>query len=86
MKKNILILVLVFIAVAVAAGIYFWNQMNRPMYEPGYIKYEQNLRNPLSPPAQTSPATYWTVEPDIQLYHFSKGEGENVLVIHGGPG
>jgi len=38
------------------------------------------------PPAQSGDPDFWLVEPDIQLYHFSQGEGRNVLVIHGGPG
>jgi proline iminopeptidase len=38
------------------------------------------------PPAQSSDEHFWLVEEDIQLYHFSAGEGRNVLVVHGGPG
>ena len=41
----------------------------------------------LDPPDQTGVREgYWRVEQGIELYHFSRGEGEPVLVIHGGPG
>ncbi len=28
---------------------------------------------------------YWKMDDETELYHFSRGEGRNVLVIHGGP-
>ena len=36
--------------------------------------------------AQAQDASYWTVEKDIRLFHFSEGKGKNVLMVHGGPG
>ncbi|MGA2613341.1 MAG: alpha/beta hydrolase [Spirochaetia bacterium] len=30
--------------------------------------------------------SFWEVEPGIRLYHFSRGTGAPVLVLHGGPG
>jgi proline iminopeptidase len=38
------------------------------------------------PPAQSGDQSYWQVENDIKLYHFSEGTGKNVLILHGGPG
>jgi proline iminopeptidase len=38
------------------------------------------------PPAQLGDQSYWQVENDIKLYHFAEGSGENVLIVHGGPG
>jgi proline iminopeptidase len=38
------------------------------------------------PPAQSGDQSYWQVENDIKLYHFSEGTGKNVLMVHGGPG
>jgi proline iminopeptidase len=29
---------------------------------------------------------YWRMDENTELYHFSQGEGRNVLMIHGGPG
>jgi proline iminopeptidase len=50
------------------------------------VRAAQNLRAPLTPPAQGGDDEYWQVEADIQLYQFAAGEGRNVLIIHGGPG
>ncbi|MGC9973522.1 MAG: alpha/beta hydrolase [Bryobacteraceae bacterium] len=36
--------------------------------------------------AQAQDESYWTVEKDIRLFHFSEGKGKNVLMVHGGPG
>jgi len=38
------------------------------------------------PPVQSGDRAWWEVENDIRLYHFSEGQGENVLIVHGGPG
>lgn len=44
----------------------------------------------LDPPPQSadpwSAEGYWEVEKGVLLRHFSRGEGEPVLVLHGGPG
>ncbi len=47
---------------------------------------EKNLRGPLAPPPQTVAEPYWQVEDDIRLFYHSRGAGEPVLVVHGGPG
>jgi hypothetical protein len=48
------------------------------------VRAGTNLRGPLDPlPAQEG-EHFWTVEPDIRLHHFSIGQGQPVLVIHGG--
>jgi len=59
---------------------------SKPLYEPGMVRAERNLRGPLTPPTQGGEADFWVVEPDIKLYHFAAGKGRNVLIIHGGPG
>jgi proline iminopeptidase len=60
--------------------------MNQPLYKPGMVRAGENLRAPLAPPGQPEDEHRWNAEPDIELYHFSAGEGRNVLVVHGGPG
>lgn len=62
------------------AGVIGWRVITGPMYTPGDAR-----RLPLNPPPQTL-AAFWTVEPGINLHHFSSGEGRDVLVVHGGPG
>ncbi|UCC51398.1 MAG: alpha/beta hydrolase [Anaerolineaceae bacterium] len=87
MSKMILIVVgVILLVLIIGAGIYLWNSMNKPLYEPGLVRAEKNLRAPLVPPAQMEDSDFWQVEPDIQLHHFNAGEGRNVLIIHGGPG
>lgn len=86
MKKVILITTLVLLVVIVAGGVWFWNEMQKPLYEPGMVRAGTNLRAPLIPPEQSADEQYWQVERDIRLFHFSAGTGTNVLVIHGGPG
>lgn len=76
------------------AGIFIWNMMQKPLYQPGMVREGKNLRAPLSPPVQnidsnisdTNAAGYWQVEKNIKLHYFSEGKGQTVLVIHGGPG
>ncbi|NDJ53033.1 MAG: alpha/beta fold hydrolase [Chloroflexi bacterium] len=82
-----LILGAVLLVLIVAGGVVFWQMMNQPMYRPGMVRAEQNLRGPLTPPnPQPADEMWWAVEDDIQLWHFSVGEGRPVLVVHGGPG
>ena len=86
MKKIVLIGILTAVALAAIAGGLWWYFMGKPLYEPGMVRAGSNLRAPLAPPEQAGDTRMWTVEPDIQLRHFSEGKGKNVLVIHGGPG
>lgn len=90
MKKRILIIagaVVLVVLVLVAAVVgYFWYTMGQPLYKPGMVREGKNLRAPLTPSEQTGGENFWIVEEGIQLYHFSAGEGRNVLVVHGGPG
>jgi proline iminopeptidase len=58
----------------------------KPLYEPGMVSAERNLRAPLTPPPQPADPNFWLVEPDIKLYHFAAGKGRTALVVHGGPG
>ncbi|MEW5720808.1 MAG: alpha/beta hydrolase [Chloroflexota bacterium] len=86
MKKTILILVVVLLLALVGGGVWFWNAMQQPLYEPGMVRAGKNLRAPLAPPAQSADKNFWMVENDIKLFHFADGAGTNVLVVHGGPG
>ncbi|MFZ5909773.1 MAG: alpha/beta fold hydrolase [Chloroflexota bacterium] len=86
MKKKIIIALVATVLVILIAAAFFWFAMTRPLYQPGMVREGKNLRAPLTPPTQTGDPDYWQVEPGIQLYHFSQGEGRNVLIVHGGPG
>jgi len=86
MKKMLpmLIPMLLFCIIAAAVGGYFlYQSFTGPMYQPGMVRTEKDLRAPLDPPAQPDEPGAWLVEPDIRLHYFSAGEGEPVLVLHG---
>jgi proline iminopeptidase len=86
MKKTAAIIISIVLVLTISAGAIFWYMMSQPIYQPGSLRSAKNLRYSLAPPPQTGAADFWMVEPDIHLYHFSQGEGKNVLIIHGGPG
>ena len=88
MRKIILIAISVVVVLAAIAGGLWWYFMGKPLYEPGMVRAGSSLRAPLAPPpqGQAGATDFWTVEPDIQLHHFSEGKGKAVLVVHGGPG
>lgn len=84
--KIIVILISVLIVSVIAGGATIWYLMQQPLYEPGMVRAEENLRAPLEPPEQPEDSPMWRVEEDIDLFHFAEGEGRNVLIVHGGPG
>lgn len=85
--KIVLGIVSAIAALAALAGAALWAWMRQPLYTPGMVRAGQNLRAPLDPPAPgTATADMWNVEADIQLHHFSAGQGRRALVVHGGPG
>jgi proline iminopeptidase len=86
MKRKILVAVGVLAAVVLVAGALFAVVFLGPSYEPGQVRSAESLRDPLDPPPGASDAEYWQVTPDIRLYHFARGQGDPVLVLHGGPG
>lgn len=86
MKKVVLIATLTLLVLIVLAGALLWHFMSKPLYEPGMVRAGKNLRASLVPPAQSGEENFWSVEPDIKLYHFADGAGKSVLMIHGGPG
>lgn len=86
MKKKLFLIALgVVLLVAIVVGGVVWYSMGQPLYKPGMVRAGKNLSAPLAPPPQPS-GDFWQVEKDIRLYHFSAGQGPNVLVVHGGPG
>lgn len=80
------IVILVLLVLVAVVGAYFVYAMRKPLYEPGMVRAGKNLRAPLTPPEQSGDGRFWNVEEDIQLCHFSEGQGRNVLIVHGGPG
>jgi proline iminopeptidase len=86
MKKVILILLALLAVLVIGGGLWFWNAMQQPLYEPGMVHEGKNLRASLAPPAQPADGDFWQVEGEIKLLHFAAGAGRNVLVVHGGPG
>lgn len=83
MKRKILFIIgaIVLALVVVAGG--FWYMSTQPLYKPGMVR---EMSASLMPPAQPAESQKWLVESNIELTHFTVGEGQNVLIIHGGPG
>lgn len=86
MKKVILGVVAALLLLVIGGGLWFWNAMQQPLYEPGMVRADNNLAASLAPPAQSTEKDFWNVEGNIKLFHFAQGTGTNVLVVHGGPG
>ena len=86
MKKILIIIISLLIVLVVAGAAYFWYVMQQPLYEPGMVRAQENLRAGLVPPEQPQNSPAWRVEEDIELFHFAEGEGRNIVIIHGGPG
>ena len=86
MKTAIIVAALVLLALILGAGAFLWCTSQQPLYRPGEVRAGKDLRGPLTPPQQPDAGDFWTMEPDIQLHHFSEGRGRYVLILHGGPG
>jgi proline iminopeptidase len=84
-RKRWLIVAIVFTLVLGAGAWYLKWMMSQPLYNFGSVAAAKNLRGPLEPPQQKT-ADQWLVEPDISLSFDKHGQGQAVLVIHGGPG
>jgi proline iminopeptidase len=84
--RIVLVVLAVGAAIAAMGGYMVWQWMTGPLYRPGMVRAGKNLRAPLEPPVQSGAAGFWQVEPDVKLHYFESGEGEPVLVVHGGPG
>jgi proline iminopeptidase len=54
-------------------------------YSPGDLGRD-SARGAISLEAAKDEGAFWDVEPGIRLYHFSRGSGSPVLILHGGPG
>ncbi len=79
-------LIIGLVGLLAVVGGWFWYMMQQPLYRPGMVHAEKNLRAALIAPPQSADSTLWQMESDIALYHQAIGQGRNVVVIHGGPG
>ena len=81
-KTFFIIIGAILLALIVVVGG-FWYMSTQPFYKPGMVR---EMGAALTPPDQPVDSQKWLVESDIELAHFSAGEGRNILIIHGGPG
>ncbi len=84
--KFLLIFIGILVVIGLLAGGWFWYMSQQPLYKPGHVRTETNLRSSLTPPEQENKPNFWQMEADIELYYETVGTGQNVLIIHGGPG
>ena len=75
---------LLVLGLAVGGGFLWWS-LGKPMYSPGEARAEQDLEPPTQP-AHDGNEGRWAMPDDVELAWFARGQGEPVLVIHGGPG
>ncbi len=74
--------VVVLLGAVIAGGIWGFRWfMGQPLYEPGTLSSHPGLE-----PVSYDQEGLWRVAEDIELSHFARGDGRNVLYIHGGPG
>ena len=59
MKRVIIIIAAILLVLAAAGGAYFWYVIQQPLYEPGMVRAEENLRASLTPPAQLNLKRNW---------------------------
>ena len=88
MESKLIVTPVTALLMAVAgAMLFFWVSSGRPLYKPGMAKQAEELKALVNPEHRVQhEKNYWDVADGIKLYHFPDGDGEKVLVVHGGPG
>lgn len=75
------------VVLAAVAALLVVRMMNAPMFEPGTVSARAaQAGEGFDPPPQSGDGALWQVTPDISLHHTSTGRGDDVLLVHGGPG
>ena len=78
--------------ILISAGYIFLqiyiSNMQKPLYTSGKIKPRvETGKIQLNIPGQSlENKNFWKVDTNVLIFHFSAGSGEDVLIIHGGPG
>lgn len=84
-KKTVIVAVLLCLVVAGAATLHWL--LGRPLYRPGSVRAGAALAEPLDPPAaRSADPAFFQVSEGVRLFTFGEGTGEDLLVVHGGPG
>jgi proline iminopeptidase len=79
--KNILFITSAILIILFVIAWWLWYQMSQPMYKPGTMN-----NNPVAMVQQKGDTAFWNMPGDINLFHFSEGQGTKILTLHGGPG
>ena len=78
---------LALLALGTAAAWLVVRTMYAAMFEPGTVGERiAQAGERFDPPPQASDSARWQVTPDVSLHHVSTGSGDDVLLVHGGPG
>ena len=77
-----------FAIVCASFGIAVSLQAQPKLYAPGGLALRDDAAAFLAPPSQKGVATnFWRVEDGMDLFYFSSGKGDEVILfVHGGPG
>lgn len=82
-----LLLASALVVVGVLAAVLLRRMMTAPLFEPGTVEARVRAAGEsLDPPHEPMGAGNWHVTSSVSLRHTSTGEGEDLLLIHGGPG
>jgi proline iminopeptidase len=82
-----MLLALALAAVGVAGAFLLRRMMNAPLFEPGTVEARvQEAGESLDPPHESASDGAWQVTSTVSLRRTSTGEGDDILLIHGGPG
>lgn len=84
MKKMGITAGIVVIVLGFAGYFGFQYMISQPMYQPGDVR--KQIDSLVRSEIREKDGSTWEVEEGIRLHHFERGNGRNVLVIHGGPG
>jgi proline iminopeptidase len=86
-RRNVIVGIGIALVVVVAAGLLAFRWLTgRAMFTPGQAAARIAAAGESLDPAGPDGAGPWKVAPGVELFHFAAGAGEDVLVIHGGPG
>ncbi len=66
--------------------ILFLSSCSVPIYNPGDLTKEKEYKHLLKESKFAEQDNFFKINDSISLYYFTEGKGENIILVHGGPG